>query len=96
MEKSPDVVSSPTENQESEIQVEQPAITPAQPDMETGHMADLKGADVKGVDKAYAYASVETIEIDEKTNRYLLRKIDTHVLPWLLGLYILQYLDKGM
>jgi ACS family allantoate permease-like MFS transporter len=96
MEKSPDVVSSPTENHESEIEVEKPAITPAQTDMETGHTAALKGADVKGVDKAYAYASVETIEIDEKTNKYLLRKIDTHVLPWLLGLYILQYLDKGM
>jgi ACS family allantoate permease-like MFS transporter len=96
METSSDVVSSPTENHESEIKVEKPAITPVMPDIETGDMADLKGADVKGVDKAYAYASVETIEIDEKTNRYLLRKIDTHILPWLLGLYILQYLDKGM
>lgn len=96
MEKPAAVVSSPTEHDGSDITVEKQPIPPPQPDMETGHMADVKSVDVKGVDKAYAYASVEAIEIDAKTNRYLLRKIDTHVLPWLLGLYILQYLDKGM
>jgi ACS family allantoate permease-like MFS transporter len=96
MEKSPDVVSSPAGQHGFEITAEKPAVTPAQSDMETGHVDDLKGADVKGVDKAYAYASVEAVEVDEKTNKYILRKIDTHILPWLLGLYVLQYLDKGM
>ncbi|KAH8812394.1 major facilitator superfamily domain-containing protein [Xylogone sp. PMI_703] len=96
MEKSPEVTSSPVGNPESDIKVEKAEAPSPVLDVEPGHVAVLKGADIKGVDKAYAYASTETIEIDEKTNKYLLRKIDTYVLPWLLGLYILQYLDKGI
>lgn len=51
----------------------------------------------KGADALLAYADPSgTVIIDEATNRRLVRKIDTHVLPWLCGLYVLQYLDKGV
>lgn len=50
----------------------------------------------KGADAAFAYASIEALTIDEATNKRLLRKIDSHVLPWLCTLYVLQYLDKGV
>ena len=57
----------------------------------TGHVSDLKGAD--GV---LQYASAEAVGIDKATNKRLLRTIDLHVLPWLCGLYVLQFLDKGV
>ncbi|OAL31255.1 hypothetical protein AYO20_08310 [Fonsecaea nubica] len=59
--------------------------------LDVGHVKEIKGAD-----GAYTYASAVALEIDEKTNKRLLRKIDWHVLPWLCGLYVLQYLDKGV
>jgi ACS family allantoate permease-like MFS transporter len=51
---------------------------------------------VKGADLAFEYANAEAIPLDDATNKRLLRKIDLRVLPWLCGLYILQYLDKGV
>jgi hypothetical protein len=51
---------------------------------------------VKGADGVFAYANVEATPLDEATNARLLRKIDVHVLPWLCGLYMLQYMDKGV
>lgn len=59
--------------------------------IEINHVTELKGAD-----KMFAYASTAAITIDDATNRRLVRKIDLHVLPWLCGLYVLQYLDKGV
>ncbi|KAK5111763.1 hypothetical protein LTR62_004683 [Meristemomyces frigidus] len=53
-------------------------------------------ADTKGADGVLRYAAAIAVEIDEPTNKRLLRLIDYHVLPWLCGLYILQYLDKGV
>ena len=50
----------------------------------------------KGADAVFAYANAEATPLDEATNRRLLRKIDVHVLPWLCGLYMLQYMDKGV
>lgn len=51
---------------------------------------------VKGADAVFAYANAEATPLDEATNAHLLRKIDLHVLPWLCGLYMLQYMDKGV
>lgn len=65
--------------------------TAAELGIDPGHVKELKGAD--GV---LQYASQESIEIDEDTNRRILRKIDWHIMPWLCGLYVLQYLDKGV
>ncbi|KAH8664728.1 major facilitator superfamily domain-containing protein [Xylariales sp. PMI_506] len=51
----------------------------------------------KGGDALLSYIDhSRAIELDEATNRRLLRKIDTRILPWLCCLYILQYLDKGV
>ncbi|KAH6652320.1 major facilitator superfamily domain-containing protein [Truncatella angustata] len=51
----------------------------------------------KGADALLAYVdNSQPVVLDDETSRRLLRKIDTHVLPWLCGLYILQYLDKGV
>jgi MFS transporter, ACS family, allantoate permease len=41
-----------------------------------------------------AFASGETIEIDEATNKRLLRIIDWHLMPLLCVIYGLNYLDK--
>ncbi|KAK5117488.1 hypothetical protein LTR85_008873 [Meristemomyces frigidus] len=65
--------------------------TAAELGIAVGHVTDIKGAD--GV---LQYASAEAIEVDEATNKRLVRKIDLHVLPWLCGLYVLQFLDKGV
>ncbi|TFK56809.1 MFS transporter [Heliocybe sulcata] len=59
--------------------------------VESGHISSREGADT-----ALEYASASAITIDDQLNRRLLRKIDLHVLPWLCGLYVLQYLDKGV
>jgi len=59
--------------------------------IEVGHVKEVKGAD-----KVFGYASIEAITVTEKQNSHLLRKIDLRVLPWLCGLYVLQYLDKGV
>jgi MFS transporter, ACS family, allantoate permease len=53
-------------------------------------------ADVKGADGVLQYAGAEAIEVEDATNKRLLRRIDWHVLPWLCGLYVLQFLDKGV
>lgn len=59
-------------------------------------IAHEKGV-ARGADALLAYVNpTGAVVIDEATNRRLVRKIDTHVLPWLCGLYILQYLDKGV
>ncbi|KZT30966.1 MFS general substrate transporter [Neolentinus lepideus HHB14362 ss-1] len=50
----------------------------------------------EGADAALRYASASVIQVDDVLNRRLRRKIDLHVLPWLCGLYVLQYLDKGV
>ena len=51
---------------------------------------------VKGADAVFAYANASATPLTDETNKLLLRKIDTRVLPWLCGLYILQYIDKGV
>lgn len=67
------------------------AATAAELGVDSTHVAELKGAD-----GALQYASEQVLEVDDATNKRILRKIDLHVLPWLCGLYILQFLDKGV
>lgn len=56
---------------------------------------DVYEENVKGADAVFAYANAEATPLDEATNTRLLRKINLHVVPWLCGLYMLQYMDKG-
>ncbi|PCG97561.1 Major facilitator superfamily domain, general substrate transporter [Penicillium occitanis (nom. inval.)] len=58
---------------------------------------NLKGqADLSRVDKeVQQYASMGHIEIDEETNKRLLRKIDRRVLTFMVATYFLQAIDKG-
>lgn len=58
---------------------------------------NLKGqADLSRVDKeVQQYASMGQIEIDEETNKRLLRKIDRRVLTFMVATYFLQAIDKG-
>lgn len=66
---------------------------------DTDHAADdnLKDhMDVSRVDKEVQhYASLGRVEIDEATNRRLLRKIDRRVLTFMIITYFLQAIDKG-
>lgn len=57
---------------------------------------ELYDEKLKGADIVFAYANAEATSIDAETDKRILRKIDTKVLPWLCGLYVLQYLDKGV
>lgn len=58
---------------------------------------NLKGQmDLSRVDKeVQQYASMGHIEIDEETNKRLLRKIDRRVLTFMVATYFLQAIDKG-
>lgn len=58
---------------------------------------NLKGQmDLSRVDKeVQQYASMGQIEIDEETNKRLLRKIDRRVLTFMVATYFLQAIDKG-
>lgn len=44
--------------------------------------------------KAFTEAHGEVAELDEETNRRLLRKIDWHLMPIMCAVYGLNYLDK--
>ena len=77
---------------EKDVETKTSALTTAtELGIAAGHVSNGNSAD--GVLK---YANAEAVEVDEATNKRLARKIDLHVLPWLCGLYILQYLDKGV
>ncbi|KAI0124899.1 major facilitator superfamily domain-containing protein [Xylariales sp. AK1849] len=65
--------------------------TAGEPGIET---EKVKG--VEGADQVLLYANDEAIEVPDDVNRRILRKIDWHIMPWLCGLYILQYIDKGV
>lgn len=65
---------------------------------ESNHAEEnLKGQmDLSRVDKeVQQYASMGHIEIDEETNKRLLRKIDRRVLTFMVATYFLQAIDKG-
>lgn len=57
---------------------------------------DFIAEKVKGADILLSYVDPDAPALDAETNRRLVRKIDIYVLPWLCGLYILQYIDKGV
>lgn len=59
-------------------------------------IAAEKVKDVKAADQVLEYANAEAIEVPDDVNRKILRKIDWHIMPWLCGLYVLQYIDKGV
>lgn len=76
--------------------VEQPAIATVASNNNTD-VKIVKLSAEKGADALLAYAhQAASVALDEATNKRLLRKIDTRILPWLCCLYILQYLDKGV
>ncbi|RDL41623.1 MFS general substrate transporter [Venustampulla echinocandica] len=54
-----------------------------------GHLGHIKGQDEAG-----KYAHTTAMNIDGATNKRIRNKIDRHLLPWMCGLYLLQYLDK--
>lgn len=72
----------------------QPEITPAYGN-EDHDAENMMAEKKKGADALLTYLD-QSVTLDEATNKRLLRKIDTNVLPWLCGLYIFQYLDKGV
>ncbi|KAL1623120.1 hypothetical protein SLS54_004606 [Diplodia seriata] len=49
----------------------------------------------EGQDAALAFAAeCSMVPMDDATDRRVRRKIDCNLLPWMCGLYLLQYLDK--
>lgn len=59
-------------------------------------IAAEKVKDVKAADQVLEYANAEAIDVPDDVNRRILQKIDWHIMPWLCGLYVLQYIDKGV
>ncbi|BDD56411.1 hypothetical protein MAP00_001870 [Monascus purpureus] len=55
--------------------------------------AECQVEDERGQDEALEFAAHQ-VEISKETERNVRRKIDFHMLPWMCGLYLLQYLDK--
>jgi ACS family allantoate permease-like MFS transporter len=45
-------------------------------------------------DEALNFVSAHAVGVDEITNKGIRHKIDLYILPWMCGLYMLQYLDK--
>ncbi|KAL4964518.1 putative MFS allantoate transporter [Aspergillus stella-maris] len=48
----------------------------------------------KGQDEALKYIHAVPVSYTEEDERRVRRKIDIYLLPWMCGLYLLQYLDK--
>lgn len=48
----------------------------------------------KDADAALQFLSQGAIHIDEATDKRIRRTIDWHIMPWMFGIYMLQYLDK--
>lgn len=44
--------------------------------------------------KAFTQAQGDIVELDEETNRRLLRKIDWNLMPMMCAVYMLNFLDK--
>lgn len=38
----------------------------------------------------------QTVVIDEKREKALIAKIDRHIVPFLVGLYLFSFLDRGL
>ncbi|KAL4907070.1 major facilitator superfamily domain-containing protein [Aspergillus multicolor] len=74
-----------------------PDIVPAIAANRDGDIQGVVAQKTKGADALLTYLDQsDAVVLDEATDRRLLRKVDTHILPWLCCLYILQYLDKGV
>ncbi|KAH8895553.1 MFS transporter [Thozetella sp. PMI_491] len=72
-----------------------PEITPVM--TSDGDIEGVMAEKTKGADALFSYLNQSGgAVLDEATDKRLLWKIDTHILPWLCCLYILQYLDKGV
>ena len=57
---------------------------------------DMKQVSPKDLDETYeVYRRQDARDLDPEEARRVLRKIDLHVMPLLMGTYMLQYLDKS-
>jgi hypothetical protein len=57
---------------------------------------EVKPVSSRNLDETYeVYKQQDARELDSLEARRVLRKIDLHILPLLMGTYMLQYLDKS-
>jgi hypothetical protein len=57
---------------------------------------EVKPVSSRNLDETYeVYKQQDAREVDPREARRVLRKIDLHILPLLMGTYMLQYLDKS-
>jgi hypothetical protein len=57
---------------------------------------EAKSVSSRNLDETYeVYKQQDARELDPQEARRVLRKIDLHILPLLMGTYMLQYLDKS-
>lgn len=62
-----------------------------------GKSASIEDGEMKTVgkdaDAALQYVG-RAIHVDKATDKRIRRTIDWHIMPWMFGVYMLQYLDK--
>ena len=64
-------------------------------DSPSGTFSVEKGrVNVADADTALHFVSCENVPVDEATDERIRKTIDWHIIPWMFGLYLLQYLDK--
>ncbi|KAI1393189.1 MFS general substrate transporter [Hypoxylon trugodes] len=65
-------------------------------DPDPAHLRTKPEASSKDLDDAYElYRRQDATDLDPQEARQVLRRIDQHILPLLMGTYLLQYLDKA-
>lgn len=69
---------------------------PSHGSLNTAAPDDLKHVSPKDLDDTYeVYRQQDARDVDPVEARRVLRKIDLHIMPLLMGTYMLQYLDKS-
>ncbi|KAL2822240.1 putative MFS allantoate transporter [Aspergillus cavernicola] len=74
----------------SDTKMAKATITPPKDESDIGDMITYEN----GEDEALRYIHAVPVEYTEEAERRVRRKIDFYMLPWMCGLYLLQYLDK--
>lgn len=68
--------------------------------MTVSHFTDKRSAEEQTVGDGYtsqhgAIIGTQVADLDLEKEKALLRKIDLHIVPFLVGLYLFSFLDRG-
>jgi hypothetical protein len=76
--------------------MEKESVTADRGSIDNGTTDETKSVSSKDLDETYeVYRRQDARNIDPQEARRVLRRVDFHILPLLMGTYMLQYLDKS-